>query len=170
MKTKISVEKPYSQYGAREKLGRICDDFLMLFFFCVECHFTGLVCNKFNIFFCHICNEIINFASLIWDEISDKISADKIAENLTCCRKFCLPKILSAEIFCPRKSLTCQINTNLPRQISAKILDFFFLKIYRRSQRRLYTQVICAARYYTRPTWFSMTSAPISGLLSALYE
>ena len=34
--------------------------------------------------------------------LSDKISADKTAENLTCCRKFC-----------PLKSRICQYNANL---------------------------------------------------------
>ena len=37
----------------------------------------------------------------------DKISADKSAENQTCCRKFCPPKILSAEKFCPPKYFAC---------------------------------------------------------------
>ena len=35
--------------------------------------------------------------------LSDNILADKTNENLTCCRKCCPPKILSAEIFCQLK-------------------------------------------------------------------
>ena len=30
--------------------------------------------------------------------LSDKISADESAENLSCCRKFCPPKILSDKV------------------------------------------------------------------------
>ena len=42
-------------------------------------------------------------AKVRWFTLSDKISVDKSAKNLVCCRKFCPPKILSAEIFCPLK-------------------------------------------------------------------
>ena len=35
--------------------------------------------------------------------LSDKISADKTAENLTCCRKLCPPKGLVRRKFCPPK-------------------------------------------------------------------
>ena len=35
--------------------------------------------------------------------LSDKISADKTAENLTCCRKFCPPKSFVHRKLCPPK-------------------------------------------------------------------
>ena len=41
--------------------------------------------------------------------LSDNISADKTAENLTCCQKFCPPKIFSAENFVRRNILSAEI-------------------------------------------------------------
>ena len=43
------------------------------------------------------------------DTLSDKISADKSAENLAYCRKFCPPKNFVGRKFCPPKILSAEI-------------------------------------------------------------
>ena len=49
--------------------------------------------------------SIINNADFFYRQgtLSDKISADKTAENLTCYRKFCPPKSFVRRKFCPPK-------------------------------------------------------------------
>ena len=48
-------------------------------------------------------NEVVDEVDEVVDTLSDKISADKSAENMACCRKFCPPKNFVRRKFCPPK-------------------------------------------------------------------
>ena len=60
-------------------------------------HRSLYVTNKTKLIF-----DLFRFR-LIWHTLSDKNSADIIAENLVWCRKFCPPKIYVRRKFCPPK-------------------------------------------------------------------